>query len=184
MAPRILLPISDGFEEIEAMTIIDILRRANASITVAGLTKGMVTGRSNVSIQPDTTLDEALTESPYDMVVLPGGLPNAYTLRDDPRIKKLLQDTKEKNGYLAAICAAPAALQEAGVLEGHKATNYPGVKSDLPEEIYSEDSVVESGNVITSRGPGTAMEFSLTLVKILFGEKTATQIAQDVLAKE
>jgi 4-methyl-5(b-hydroxyethyl)-thiazole monophosphate biosynthesis len=182
MNKRVLVPLADGFEEIETMTIVDILRRAQIDVTIASVGDKTVTGRSKVKVVADCNIDDALKENPYDMIVLPGGLPNAYTLRDDKRVTEAVAKAHKEGRFVAAICAAPAVLQEAGVLTDAKATNYPGVRSDLPEEIYVEKSVVESGKIITSRGPGTAMEFALALVRKLAGIETAGSVAKDVLA--
>jgi 4-methyl-5(b-hydroxyethyl)-thiazole monophosphate biosynthesis len=184
MTKKVLVPISDGFEEIEALTIIDVLRRAGADVTVAGLNDLKVKGRSNVTVIADKVMDESLIHDHFDMLTLPGGLPNAYTLRDDPKIISFIKEMDKSDKFVTAICAAPAALKKAGVLKGHKATNYPGVAADLSGEDYVEQAVVESENIITSRGPGTAMEFALSLVKKLFGKEKAAQIAEDLLAKE
>lgn len=183
MSKRVLVPISEGFEEIEAITVIDILRRADAEVIAAGLQDGPITGRSNIVLTPDMSLDEALRKGDYDLVVLPGGLPNAYTLRDDSRIIELIQKTAAEGRQVAAICAAPAALEKAGLLRGIKATGHPACKADLPSSVYSEERVVTSGNVTTSRSPGTAMEFAFSLVRILFGEERVREVNAGVTAR-
>jgi protein deglycase len=183
MSKCVLVPISDGVEEIEAITVIDILRRAGAEVIVAGLQDGPVTGRSNITLIPDMDLDAALRKGEYDLVVLPGGLPNAYTLRDDPRIVELVQKTAAAGGQVAAICAAPAALEKAGLLRGIKATGHPACKEDLPSADYSEERVVTSGNVTTGRSAGTAMEFAFSLVRILFDEEKVREVNAGVTAR-
>ncbi|MBN2342713.1 MAG: DJ-1/PfpI family protein [Deltaproteobacteria bacterium] len=181
MTVHVLVPISTGFEEIEATTIIDVLRRAGIAVTVAGLTDGPVTGRSGITMLPDTPLDKALGH-PYEMIVLPGGQPNADTLRDDKRVITALQKAHEAGTYVAAICAAPAALTRAGLLEHRKATIYPGCEKNLPDGSFVPDRVVVEEKIITSRGPGTAMEFALTLVSLLVGEEIAKKVAGALLA--
>ncbi|MBN2802693.1 MAG: DJ-1/PfpI family protein [Deltaproteobacteria bacterium] len=182
MNKRVLVPFSAGFEEIETVTIVDVLRRASIDVTLAALHGERVTGRSGITVKADKTLDEALVEnSTYDMIVLPGGQPNAYALRDDARIIDEIKNIEKNGGYTAAICAAPAALEKAGLLGGKEATNYPSLKKDLVSCIYSEKSVVESGRVITSRGPGTAMEFALKLVALLKGDSISDKVAADLV---
>lgn len=183
MTKWVLVPISTGFEEIEALTVVDILNRAGASVVLAGLIPGPVTGRSKITVVPDMDLDAALEKGPYDMVVLPGGLPNAYTLRDDPRIIALVRQTAAENHQVAAICAAPAVLEKAGLLNGICATGHPSCEEDLVSAVYSQDRVVRVGNVTTSRSAGTAMEFAFSLVRTLFGEEKVGEVNAGVLAK-
>ncbi len=175
--PRVLVPLAQGCEELEAVTIIDLLRRAGIEVVVAGLVPGIVKASRGTQLVPDTTLDTALHEE-YDMVVLPGGMPGAQHLKDDTRIIALMQKMAATGRYTAAICAAPTVLAAAGVLSGKTATAYPGFleKMNLPDVTLSTDAVVRDGRVITSRGPGTAMDFALSLVEILSGLDTRRQI--------
>lgn len=182
MSPKVLVPVSKGFEEIEAITIVDVLRRASIQVIVAGVTPGIIRGRSQIGIEPDCSLDDALLEAPFDMVVLPGGLPNAYTLRDDKRVIDILKTTNAQGSWVAAICAAPAALTAAGLLSARKATIYPGNEADLPPGSHVAQNVVVSDGVITSRGPGTALEFSLALVKLLCGKVISEKVSSALLA--
>lgn len=137
----------------------------------AGLEAGPVKASRGVTLLPDTTLDQAL-ERDYDMVVLPGGLPGADHLDNDPRVRALLREMSDTGRYTAAICAAPKVLAGAGLLEGRQATGYPGVLEalGLPATRLSEAPVVRDGKVITSRGPGTAMDFTLELIEALVGK--------------
>jgi len=183
MSPHVLVPFSDGVEEIELATIVDVLRRAGADVTTAGLKPGPITGRSRMILMPGASLDDALaTRGAFDLVVLPGGLPNAHLLRDDPRIVALVQSEAAAGRKVAAICAAPSVLLHAGLLNDVPATSYPGALKGHPANLLRDDPVVVSGNITTSRGPGTAMAFALSLVESLFGAKTAVKIAGDVLA--
>ena len=168
--PKVLVPLAQGCEELEAVTIIDLLRRAKIDVTTAGLDKQTVTASRGVKLVPDTDLDSALKQD-YDMIVLPGGLPGADYLDNDPRIKSLLKKMAASQKYTAAICAAPKVLANAGILEGKNATSYPGMLDslNLPNTKITNEAVVIDGNVITSRGPGTAMDFALTLIEILCG---------------
>lgn len=170
---HVLVPLAQGCEELEAVTIIDLLRRAEIRVTTASLTDEPITASRGTVLLADTTLDEAINQD-YDMVVLPGGLPGADYLRDDPRIIKLLKTMAEAEKYTCAICAAPKVLAQAGLLKGKSATAYPGTLEkleDLSDTTIKSDSVVIDGKVVTSRGPGTAMDFALTLIEKLTGKK-------------
>ena len=166
---KVLIPLAQGCEEIEAVTVIDILRRADIEVVVAGLTAGPVTCSRGTVIVPDVTLDDVMAES-FDMIVLPGGMPGAEHLKNDQRILELLRKLADAGKFVAAICAAPMALHAAGLLQHRTATSFPGVLDQLPgSHTYSSEAVVVDGNIVTSRGPGTAMDFALTLVELLAG---------------
>lgn len=173
----VLVPLAQGCEELEAVTIVDLLRRAGIDVTTAGLDDQPVNASRGMTLVPDTTLDTAL-ESDYDMVVLPGGLPGADHLNDDPRIRKLLQDMAAEGRYTAAICAAPKVLASAGLLDGKTATGYPGILEAIgnTEIKLSTEAVVSDSTVITSRGPGTAMDFALELIAILTDVQTRDEV--------
>jgi 4-methyl-5(b-hydroxyethyl)-thiazole monophosphate biosynthesis len=176
---QVLVPLAPGFEELEAVTIIDLLRRANIDVIVAGLTEGPLTGSRGTKIMPDFTLDD-LPDIQFDMIVLPGGQPGANNLGDDPRIEKLLVEVSKAGGITAAICAAPKVLASAGLLENRKMTSYPGAMSgvEVSGMVNTGDSVVVDGKVVTSRGPGTATEFTLELIEILVGEGVRYQVEE------
>jgi len=165
---RVLVPLADGFEEIEAVTVIDLLRRAGIEVCTAGLKGRAVTGSHAIAIEADTTLDEVSGQQ-FDMVVLPGGMPGAQHLREDPRIPKLLRNQAESGRYAAAICAAPSVLAAAGLLDGRTATSYPGFLD--PATVrgleLSDAPVVVDGPIVTSRSAGTAVDFSLQLIELL-----------------
>lgn len=178
-ATRVLVPLAQGCEEMEAVTIIDVLRRAGIDVVTAGLEAELVPvrGSRQTVLLPDTSLDaflgDALLLESLDMVVLPGGLPGADHLRDDPRIIELLRSMADQGRYTAAICAAPQVLAKAGLLDGRMATSYPGVLANLsvPDMTLSSDPVVQDDKIITSQGPGTAMDFALHLVESLLGNE-------------
>jgi len=174
---KALIPLAQGCEELEAVTIIDLLRRANIEVITAGLDKETVTASRGVRLVPDTDLDTALKQD-YDMVILPGGLPGADHLDRDPRVRALLQKMSSGKKYTAAICAAPKALANAGILEGKRATAYPGVLDSmkLPQTSVTHEAVVIDGHVITSRGPGTAMDFALALIETLLGKQKRDEV--------
>jgi len=166
----VLIPLAHGCEELEAVTMIDLLRRAGITVTVAGLEAGPVTASRGVVLLPDTTLDAVLNQD-FDMVVLPGGLGGAQRLEADQRIAVLLRQMTEQGRFVAAICAAPRVLAKAGLLRDREATAYPGILDDQPEIRLSSAAVVRDGTFITSRGPGTAMDFVLNLIEILRGRE-------------
>ncbi len=174
---QVLVPLAEGFEELEAVTVIDLLRRARFDVTVAGLRCGPVSGSRGTVIVPDTALEDVLQRR-FDMVVLPGGLPGSDNLNDDPRIHQLLGRTAAAGGHVAAICAAPKVLASAGLLSGRRATSYPGVLDEmaLSDVRLCGDAVVVDGNVITSRGPGTALDFALQLIEELAGKQLREEV--------
>lgn len=179
---RILVPLADGCEELEAVTIIDLLRRAGLEVVTAGLREGPVKASRGVVLLPDTTLDAVLGDD-FDMIVLPGGLPGADHLDQDPRVHRLIQRLAEQGKFTAAICAAPKVLASAGVLDGRQATAYPGVidASALPATRVVEQAVVVDGTVVTSRGPGTAMDFALELIEQLAGRAAREAVEAPLL---
>jgi len=174
---KVLVPLAPGFEDLEAVTIVDLLRRAGIDVVTAGLVPGLVQGARGMRMQPDATLDAVLGQD-FDMIALPGGMPGAENLRQDRRIQALLKKMAAADKYTAAICAAPIALAEAGLLHGKKATSYPGFldKLNLPATAYLDDAVVVDGRIVTSRGPGTAMDFALELIALLQGEAKRAQV--------
>ena len=176
---RVLVPLAPGCEELEAVTIIDLLRRAGVEVVAAGLDDGLVRCSRGTVLMPDTTLDDVLDQS-FDMIVLPGGLPGADHLNDDPRIQRLLRDMAEQGRFTAAICAAPKVLASAGLLDGREATAYPGVLTavEQPSIQVLDRPVVRDGQIITSRGPGTAMDFALELIEALEGRAKREEVEQ------
>ncbi|HED18820.1 MAG TPA: DJ-1/PfpI family protein [Gammaproteobacteria bacterium] len=171
----VLVPLAQGCEELEAITVVDLLRRAGIGVVTAGLDDKPVRASRGVVLVPDTTLHEALKQK-YDMVVLPGGQPGADHLNADTRIHDLLKEMSETDRYTAAICAAPMILAGAGLLEGRQVTGFPGILDEFEGFEYSTGSVVQDGKIITSRGPGTAMDFALTLIENLVGKDKRDEV--------
>jgi protein deglycase len=167
---RVLVPLAAGFEEIEAVTVIDLLRRAGIEVVAASLARGPVTGSHGISLEPDAELDAVLDQE-FDMIVLPGGLPGATGLAEDARVLELLRRQAGARRHTAAICAAPGVLAKAGLLTGKRATSFPGflAADSAPGIVLLDDPVVIDGGIITSRGPGTAMDFALALIERLAG---------------
>lgn len=176
MATALLL-LAEGFEEIEAVTIIDVLRRGEVAVTTASLSGKHVKGSHDIVIEADALLDKVNVRD-YDALILPGG-PASKTLREDARAQAVIRGAADAGKLVAAVCAAPTALEAAGVLRGKRATAYPG--SQLPSAQLVEESVVADGNVITSRGPGTTMAFALRVVEQLSGASTAKTTAERLL---
>jgi 4-methyl-5(b-hydroxyethyl)-thiazole monophosphate biosynthesis len=177
---KVAVVMTHGVEEIEAVTLVDVLRRAGVEVVLAALDEGIVEGSRAIRLVPDTTI-AGLRPAELDAVVLPGGAKNAQALRADARVIELLRELAGAGKVVAAICAAPIALEAAGLLAGVRATSYPGF--ELPSAEYSTERVVEDGKILTSRGPGTAMEFALALVKRLVGPEKATALRQGMLVK-
>jgi len=178
--PRVCVLLAAGFEEIEAVTIIDVLRRAELDVVTVAVAQNPVKGSHGVVLQADRALTDVKGEA-WDMVILPGGLPGSTNLRDDPGVVDLLVRQAEKGKKIGAICAAPIALGKAGLLKGKKATSYPGFEDQLTGALYQQAAVVRDGNIITSRGPGTAMEFSLQIVADLKGRTAADSLRKGML---
>jgi protein deglycase len=186
---RVLIPLAEGFEEIEAVTVIDLLRRAGIAVCIAKVTPAdgsgagagseaeaardganLVTGSHGIAVQADARLAE-LDDAGFDMIVLPGGMPGAAHLKADSRVIAMLRGASARGVYVAAICAAPSVLAHAGLLDGRAATSFPGFldAQSAPGVQLSTAPVVIDGRIVTSRGPGTAIDFALTLIELLAG---------------
>ena len=180
--PRVCVLLADGFEEIEAITIVDVLRRAEVDVTTLGVSGAVnAQGAHGIDVVVDRPLDAAAADECWDMVILPGGLPGAETLRDNPAVQSLVKAQHAAGRGVAAICAAPIALGAAGVLDGKRATSYPGFEEQLTGASCVAEAVVVDGNVVTSRGPGTAIEFSLSLVERLRSSEIADALRAGML---
>ncbi len=177
-----LVVLAPGFEEIEAITIVDILRRAEVPVVVASLTgESIVVGAHELAVRSDRPLAEVDVER-LAMVVLPGGLPGAKHLAESETMVKILQTLAERGKWVAAICAAPLALQSAGLLKNRRLTCYPSCKDYFPESHYQATDVVRDGKIITGSGPGTAMRFSFALLEALGKSRAAETLREGMLA--
>jgi 4-methyl-5(b-hydroxyethyl)-thiazole monophosphate biosynthesis len=172
---RVLVPLAPGFEEIEAVAIVDVLRRAEIAVDIAGTAPGPITGSHGITVTPDLALADADTRT-YDLVALPGGMPGTLNLRQSPDVLRVVREMAAGGRYTTAICAAPTVLAAAGVTTGRALTSHPSVASELSGSAYREDAVVIDGPVITSRGAGTAVEFALALVEALADRATADRL--------
>lgn len=171
--------LADGFEEIEGLTAVDLLRRAGFTVkTVSIMGKKEITGAHDICLQADMLFEEIDREA--DMLVLPGGMPGTNHLKEHIGLEKMLRAQYDKEGWIAAICAAPSVLEGLGFLLERKATSYPGKIGEKTGE-YLEESVVVDGPVITSRGVGTAIPFALKLIEVLEGAKKAEEIATSIV---
>ena len=180
---EVVIILADGFEEVEAVAVIDVLRRAGIGIVSAGLHEGPVSSARNIRVIPDTVID-TITSDDFDMIVLPGGMPGAANLNADARVGGLIRDFNSKGKMTGAICAAPYVLADAGILDGKRVTSYPSFKDKLGSAIYEEKTVVEDGNILTSRGPGTALCFALAIVEKLAGKEKAQQVKEAMLIQQ
>ena len=183
--PHVCVLLANGFEEIEAVTIIDVLRRAEIDVVTLSVAGGgsnglSVQGSHGIAVEADKTLPVG-ADTDWDMVLLPGGLPGATNLRDHPQVQALLQKQDARGGKIGAICAAPIALGAAGILQGKRATSYPGFEDELHGAECVEDRVVADGNIVTSRGPGTSLEFALAIVGQLRDPDTAAALRDQML---
>ncbi|RRS31208.1 MAG: thiamine biosynthesis protein ThiJ [Epsilonproteobacteria bacterium (ex Lamellibrachia satsuma)] len=179
----VLLPLAEGFEEVEAVALTDVMRRGGIEVRLAYLEDELhgrlVTGANGITVQADMSIKNIIADD-FDMMVLPGGLDGTYALAENARVLGLLQEFKEKKA-VGAMCAAPYVLEKAGVL-GDSYTCYPGFKDEIKHSGYRDDlKVVEDGNVITSQGPGTAVCFGLAIVKRLVGEESMQAVKDGML---
>ncbi len=180
---RVLVPLAPGFEEIEATTIIDVLRRAGIEVVVAGTQAGPIEGSHGIWVTADKTLEEVRVED-FEMIAVPGGGKGVENLQKHPRLLPLLGEFSAKGKYVTAICAAPSLLAAAGLLSGKRATSHPSAKEKVAAaSLYSEERVVTDGKLVPSRGPGTAMEFALALVEILAGPEKVSELKAAMLVR-
>jgi protein deglycase len=177
LTKHVLVPIANGTEEIEAVTIIDVLRRAGAQVTVASVGELQITASRGVRLVADCLISQCLDIS-YDLVVLPGGMPGAEYLRDSTELKQILQRQSDSGGLVGAICAAPAVVLEAhGLLANRKATCHPNHVKSLHDPTAAGVPLLVDNTYVTSQGPGTAMTFALKLVEMLFGRERREAVA-------
>lgn len=176
---RVIVPLADGFEEIEAVTIIDVLRRAGCEVTAAFLKKNPVTGSHGITVAADKDID-GLRAQDFDCIALPGGMPGSDNLRKDDRVLALVRGMSAAGRLTAALCAAPMVLGRAGVLTGRRATCYPGFEGEMKGAIAVPDPVVRDGNIVTGRGPGCAVPFALELVSALAGPEAAAGLKESM----
>lgn len=176
---KVIVMLADGFEEIEAVSVVDILRRANVVCDMCSINKEYVKGTHGIIIKSDCCIDD-INVSEYDAIVLPGGLPGATNLRDE-RVNKFVKELHESKKIVAAICAAPETLEYFDILKGKKCTSYPGFIKNREKLIYIEDIVVKDENIITSRGPATSISFGLEILKSLGYDKEYNDLKEGMM---
>ncbi len=179
---KVIVPLARGFEEIEAVTVIDTLRRAELKVICAGLDEITVRGAHGIKIEADQRFKN-INHRVFNGLVLPGGMPGAENLRREEAILALVQEFAAQEKLVAAICAAPLVLKAAGVLDKVRCTSYPSFAEEFSAYNYQEKPVVRDGNIITSRGPGTALPFALEIVEYFQGEGVRQELAENMLAK-
>ena len=175
---NVIIPLADGFEEIEAMSTIDVLRRADISVTTAGIPGTIVKGSKGTQTIADKKISEVDLET-FDALILVGGYPGYVNLGKSNQVLDAVKSFNEKEKTIAAICAAPTILAKAGVLENRKATIYPGMEKEIPRP--RGEKVVQDGHIITSQGPGTAIDFALKIVEVLAGSGVSDKIKRDLV---
>lgn len=179
---KVLIPLAPGFEEIEALAVVDILRRAGVEVVTAGTAENPIEGRNKIRVLADALLD-SVKDQDFDMIVLPGGAVGTENLKKDMRVKEIVERLYKKERFITAICAAPTVLSAIGITAGKTITSHPTVRTALQKEKLSEERVVVDGNIVTSQGPGTAIEFAFKLVEILLGKEKVAEVNKGVLAK-
>ncbi len=184
MGKKALIAVADGIEELEAITIIDCLGRAGADLTIASVQNRQIVTSRKVKIIADYLITDCTSET-YDLIALPGGMPGAEHLAGSKELVEMLKKQKESGRLYAAICASPAIVFEYhGLLADKKATCYPAMAERLKNKQAINQRLVVDGNCITSQGPGTALEFSLKLVELLFGRQKSDELSQAMLVKQ
>ena len=180
---KLLICMADGCEEIEALTVVDLARRAGLEIEMAAISgKPEILGAHGIKIGADADLGK-INKNDYDGVILPGGMPGTNHLREDARVIDIVKTFAKEDRLVAAICAAPTVLGYAGVLEGKNACCYPGMEDGLTGANKKTDEVVKDGNIITSRGLGTAIPFALAIISYFLGEEKAKQVSNSIVYK-
>lgn len=179
---KIIIFLAQGFEEVEALTVANYLRRVDIEVDLVSVTKDIeLTGAHNIKIISDKTIADIEDFSIYDGLVIPGGMPGATNLRDNKKVIDVVESMNKDKKMLAAICAGPIVLERAGVIKGRKVTSYPGFEDQLQDSIYVEEPVVRDNNIITSRGPSIAVDFTLAIVNYLLGQEKEEELKKDIL---
>lgn len=174
--------LAEGFEEVEALTVVDLLRRAKVDVKTVGVGAINITGSHDITVKADVS-DKDLTDEVPEMIVLPGGMPGTINLEDSQAVQKMIRLCAENNRFIGAICAAPSILGHLGLLKGKRAVCYPGFEKDLIGAEVQLSSVCLDSNIVTARGVGAAIEFGLTLIKCLKGQALADKIKEAIIYK-
>lgn len=177
---KALVILAEGFEEIEAVTVIDLLRRAGIEVTTTSIDRQKVTGSHQISVIADSILSDVYYSS-FDVIILPGGMPGSVNLRNSEQVRNFLTKQKNANKTIAAICSAPTVFEAAGLLKGKSVTSHPSDEQFFKDPLYKTDNVVIDDKIVTSRAVGTAIDFSLSLIEMFVGKKIADEIALKIL---
>lgn len=177
----VYLFLADGFEEIEALCVLDILRRAKVQINTVGVSGKIAHGAHGINVECDVTENEISVNDSFDMIILPGGLPGAHNLNDSPVVNEFIKKANNENKFICAICAAPYILGVRGILKGKRATCYPGFENQLEGAILTNTGVVRDGNIITGRAMGSATDFALEIAEALLGKETREALKKAII---
>jgi 4-methyl-5(b-hydroxyethyl)-thiazole monophosphate biosynthesis len=179
---KIMLLLAEGFEEVEALTTADYLRRKNIVVDMVSITNNnQVKGAHGIIVIADKNMEEIDDINAYDGLIIPGGLPGATNLRDNDSVIKIVKDFNKEGKLIGAICAGPIVLQRAGIINGIKVTSYPGFDEELKDGLYEEELVVQDRNIITARGPAVAVYFAIRILEHLIGKDKAEELKKDIL---
>lgn len=185
MILKIIVFLAEGFEEVEALTVVDYLRRMDIKVDTVSITKEKeVRGSHNIMVLADMIIEEIKDIESYYGVIIPGGLPGATNLMDNNKVINIIKSIYENEKLIAAICAGPIVLKRAGVITNRNITSYPGFEGQLEGSMYKEDNVVVDLNIITARGPFFAVDFAIEIVKYLLGEEKSKELKKDILYRE
>lgn len=180
---KVIVFLADGFEEVEALTVVDYLRRTNnIEVDTVSIRGGLqVIGAHKIEVKADKNIGQLKDITIYDAAVIPGGMPGSTNLRDNKDVIRIIKKMNNMNKLVAAICAAPIVLEEAEIINGKEVTSYPGFEEGLPNSIYKEDDVVVDGNIITARSAAKAVDFSIEIIRYLVGEKEVENLKESIL---
>ncbi|WP_312906707.1 DJ-1 family glyoxalase III [Tissierella praeacuta] len=179
---KVILFLAEGFEEVEALTVVDYLRRKDVAVDTVSITEdNKVKGVHDIVVIADKVINSINDINSYDAVIIPGGLPGATNLRDNHKVIDIVKKANRNGKLVAAICAGPIVLEKAGVIHGKNVTSYPGFEDELMSGIYIDDSVVRDCNIITAKGPALAVEFAIEIMRYLLGEEKVDELKKDIL---
>ena len=179
---KIIVFLANGFEEVEALTVVDYLRRKEIQVDMVSISDDLkVTGANKIQVIANKLFEDLGELDQYDGLVIPGGMPGSTNLKNDNRVTELVEKMNRDKKLVAAICAGPIVLNKAGIIKGKKVTSYPGFSDVLKETIYLEDPVVRDGNIITSRGPYLAVDFAIEIIDYLLGPEKAKELKESIL---
>lgn len=179
----IYLFLAEGFEEIEALTPVDYLRRAGVEVSTVGVGAKSITGAHNITVTADIATQELSADASFDAVILPGGMPGTLNLENDTTVMHFVNRAFNENKLLCAICAAPSVLGHAGFLNGKRATCFPGFEDDLKGAVATGAPVEKDGNIITARGAGVAADFAFAIIAAIMNQETADRICRQIQSK-